>query len=314
MTRRILVAGSSNMDLVGRIPRLPSEGETVLSAEKYRFVPGGKSANSAVTAARLGAEVLFCSRLGADDYGIALRRAYREEGIDVRYVKHDKSTQTGLALILVEPNGANRICSFPGANLLLGADDVEEAMTAYPDALLMQFEISHSVIVSATRMAEQNGIPVVLDAGPADKAFPLSSLSSVEIFSPNETETFAYTGIRPTNLENCLRASMALRTKVDAKYIVLKLGDRGSYIYDGKYCEFVSPVEVSAVDTTGAGDAFTAAMTLEYLRSGSISKACRFANIVGAYTVTREGAYPSFPTEKELGQFMEEKGISNAIA
>jgi Sugar kinases, ribokinase family len=307
---RILVVGSANVDFVQRISRVPLTGETVISPHGYSFIPGGKGANSAVAAARLGAEVIFCARLGADNYGVELRKVYLEDNIDVRYIKLDKTIQTGLASILVEKDGSNRIIAFPGANELLSAGDVEEAFTAYPDALLTQFEINPSVVVSAVSQAESIGVPVFIDGGPARKDFPFSALAKVEVFSPNETETFAYTGVKPINMNTCLHAAMKLHNSMNVKYIVLKLGDRGAYIYDGKYCEFLQPYPVIAVDTTAAGDAFTAALTYQYLESkGDIKLACKYANAVGALTVTAKGAITSLPSAKELEDFIRKENI-----
>lgn len=310
MKPRILVVGSANVDFLQPVPRLPAVGETIISSQDYSFSPGGKGANSAVAAARLGAEVLFCARLGADHYGVELRKVYIEDKIDVRHVKLDKTIQTGFASVLLEKDGVNRIIVFPGANNLLSSDDVEEAFTTYPDALLTQFEINHAVVISAVRQAEQKDIPVFIDGGPARKDFPFSSLGKVEVFSPNESETYTYTGIQPVDMNSYLHACMKLYNRMNVKYVVLKLGERGCYIYDGKYCEFIQPYPVIAIDTTAAGDAFTAALTYKYLSSGGdIKLACKYANAVGALTVTAKGAISSLPNKTELAEFMQKEKI-----
>ena len=174
------------------------------------------------------------------------------------------------------------------------------AFSAYPDAVLTQFEIRPDAVIAAARTAAYEGIPFFVDAGPADAEFPLAKLEQVEVFSPNETETEILTGIRPNNLENCLRASIALCNKVDIKYVVLKLGERGCYIYDGKYCDLISPYDVPVVDTTAAGDVFTAALTTEYLRTNDIISSAKFANAAGALAVTKLGAINSVPTLEEV--------------
>jgi len=306
MKSRILVIGSSNIDFVCRMPKVPERGETLVSNDNYAFVPGGKGANSAVAAARLGGDVVFCSRVGNDSYGNQLSEKYEAEGIDTRFVVKDKTARTGLAAIMVEETGHNRIVVYPGANYNLSVTDVEEAFTTYPDALLMQLEIDTELVIEATKMAEQNGIKVVLDAGPARADFPLESLGKLEILSPNETETQILTGIIPNSSDNCLRACVNLMNRVDAKYIVLKLGERGCFVYDGIHCTHVAPVEIgSAVDTTAAGDSFTAALTYKYCENGGdIVEACEFANAVGAYVVTKPGAFSSIPTMKELQEFL----------
>lgn len=309
MKSRILVIGSSNIDFVCRMPKVPERGETLVSTDNYAFVPGGKGANSAVAAARLGGDVVFCTRVGNDSYGNQLSEKYDSEGIDTRFVVKDKTARTGLAAIMVEQTGHNRIVVYPGANYNLSVTDVEEAFTTYPDALLMQLEIDTELVIEATKMAEEKGIKVVLDAGPARADFPLESLGKLEILSPNETETQILTGINPNSSDNCLRACVNLMNRVDAKYIVLKLGERGCYIYDGIHCTHVAPVEIgSAVDTTAAGDSFTAALTYKYCENGgNIVDACEFANAVGAYVVTKPGAFSSIPTMKELREFLGNK-------
>jgi len=302
--KRILVVGSANIDFLMTTPYVPSEGETVISEGAYTFVPGGKGANTAVAAARLGAEAVFCARVGDDAYGDRLINIYRENGIDLRYIKTDRLEQTGLSVVMLEKGGANRIIVYPGANRRINDNDIENAFYCYPDAVITQFEIGEAAVIQTARVANTEGVPLIIDAGPARRDFPLAKLEQVEILSPNENETEILTGIRPTTLDDCLRASMALMNAVDIKYVVLKLGARGCYIYDGKYCDIISPYDVQPVDTTAAGDAFTAALTLEYLRTGDIITAARFANAVGALTVTKVGAISSLPTRKEVEQFI----------
>jgi len=302
--KRILVVGSANIDFLMTTPYVPSEGETVISEGAYTFVPGGKGANTAVAAARLGAEAVFCARVGDDAYGDRLINIYRENGIDLRYIKTDRLEQTGLSVVMLEKGGANRIIVYPGANRRINDNDIENAFYCYPDAVITQFEIGEAAVIQTARVANTEGVPLIIDAGPARRDFPLAKLEQVEILSPNENETEILTGIRPTTLDDCLRASMALMNAVDIKYVVLKLGARGCYIYDGKYCDIISPYDVQPVDTTAAGDAFTAALTLEYLRTGDIITAARFANAVGALTVTKVGAITSLPTRKEVEQFI----------
>ncbi|MBR6563367.1 MAG: bifunctional hydroxymethylpyrimidine kinase/phosphomethylpyrimidine kinase [Clostridia bacterium] len=304
MAKRILVAGSSNIDFLLTTPYIPAPGETLLSAGKYAFTPGGKGANAAVAAKAMGADVVFCSRVGDDAYGDRLIALFKERGIDTRYIKVDRLEQTGLAVVMLEKSGTNRIIVFSGANKKISDADVEASFSSYPDAVLTQFEIRPDAVIAAARLANDEGLPLFVDAGPADEEFPLEKLERVEIFSPNETETEILTGIRPNNLENCLRASIALCNRVDIKYVVLKLGSRGCYVYDGKYCDLVSPYEVPVVDTTAAGDVFTAALTTEYLRTGKILDAARFANAAGALAVSKLGAINSVPTEDEVRALM----------
>jgi len=306
---RILVVSSANMDIAANMPRMPMPGESLIG-DSYDYIPGGKGANAALTFARLGGDCVFCSRLGEDMNGRALKKFYETSKIDTRFTILDKNESTGLAIILVESNGSNRIVVYPGANFSLSTSDVEEAFTCYPDALFLQLEIPVDTVTAATKFAKKHKIPVFVDAGPAIKDFPLESLENVEIFSPNETETYIFTGIQPNNMDNCLKACMALAERVKAKYYVIKLGERGAFVYDGKYYKLLSPYDVDVVDTTAAGDAFSAALTYEYMSSKDIKRACEFANIVGSLTVSKAGASSSIPTMTEIEDFVIQNEIN----
>ena len=307
--KRILTVSSANMDFVMSVSKIPQGGETQLESGTYQFVPGGKGANSAVAVRRLGGDSVFCCRLGKDANGSIMHNIYKKEGLDTRFIVVDPEAVTGLGAIMVEPNGQNRIILFPGANVRLTKDDIDASFISRPDALLMQLEIPVDAVMHAAWTAHEKNIPIILDAGPANADFPLEDLPPLEIFSPNETETEIFTGINPTNPDNCLRAAMELQKKVVAKYYVIKLGGRGCYIYDGKYYHCLPAYGVNAVDTTAAGDAFTAALTLEYLRSGDIVRAGRYANVVGALAVSKKGALPSLPTDAMVEKFIAEKAI-----
>lgn len=305
---RILVVGSANMDIVFSVPRIPNKGESIV-AEKYNYVPGGKGANAVTAVARLGSDAIFCARIGNDETGKRLVESYNREKIDTRYIKTDKTTSTGLAAILLEDDGTNRIIVYPNANLNLEVNDVENAFLSYPDALLMNFETNPEAIIAATKFAAKQNIPVIIDAGPVRKDFPYELLRNITIISPNEIETYQITGINPADAETCLQACMRLQNMTKAKYIVLKLSDRGCCSYDGKSFEYYNSHYVHAVDTTAAGDAFTAALTVEYLQTKNLMTACKYANIVGALAVTKFGAMSSLPTTKEVEDFVVAKKI-----
>ena len=310
MKKRVLVVSSANMDFVMRVGKLPESGQTLIERRGYDYVPGGKGANAAVALARLGADSVFCARLGNDSHAKRLISLYEDSGIDTRFIISDRSAQTGLASIIVEENGNNRIVVYPGANANLTAEDVEDAMTCIPDAVLLQFEIPTDAVVAATQFAKQRGIPVFIDAGPARRNYPLDRLGPLEVISPNEIETYALTGVMPQTMNDCLRAASVLMQKVQTKYVVIKLGDRGAYIHDRKYSEVVISHEVEVVDTTAAVDAFTAAMTLEYLKSGNIVRAVKYANAVGALVVGKAGASSSLPTAAQVEAFIRENEVN----
>ena len=303
MKSRVLVVSSANMDFVQRMAKIPEAGQTIVTDSMYSYIPGGKGANSAVTFARLGADTVFCARVGRDQNGAALRRIYEKEGIDTRFLVEDPESATGLASIIVEEDGMNRIVVYPGANNNVNENEIEEAFTTYPDAVYMQFEIPFEAVEIAANYAFEQNIPLFVDAGPVSEAVELEKLRKVEILSPNETECEALTGIYPDSIENCLKACIRLCSMVEIKYVVLKLGRRGAFVYDGKYYHIVQSYRVDALDTTAAGDIFTAALTYAYLKKGDILEATRFANLAAALSVTREGAYSSIPTLAEVKEF-----------
>ena len=289
------------MDLSMNMYKLPAAGETLIDDGGVAYVPGGKGANAAVAFSKLGAEAHLCAKIGADVHGQRLYKYYKEIGLDTTYLKVDHDSPTGLAVVMKESDGNNRIVVYPGANSHLSVDNIAEALECGPDALYIGFEIPFEIALAAARMATSRGIPVFCDAAPADKDYPLENLPTLEVFSPNETETFEYTGVMPQGVDSCLRAALALSKRVKCKYVVIKQGDRGAFVYDGKKYFLLSACKAGkVVDTTGAGDAFTAAMTIQYLETGDIVEAVKYANAAGAITVSRPGASAAVPTDDEV--------------
>ena len=297
------------MDLSMNIGRIPNPGETLLDDGGVAYTPGGKGANSAVAFAKLGADCVLAARLGADAHGQRLFNYYKECGVNTSAIKVDPEAPTGLAVVMKEADGTNRIIVYPGANKTITKDNVLEAFSCEPDALYIGFEIPFDIAAAAARIAAVKGIPVFVDAAPASKDHPLEMLPAVEVFSPNETECFEYTGILPEGTESCLKAAYALHNRLKAKYIVIKLGARGSFVFDGKHFDLVPAFKPDAVvDTTAAGDTFTAALTIEYLRSGgNIKSAMKYGSAAAAIAVSRMGAGTSVPTEAEVFEFIRKR-------
>lgn len=300
--KKILVVGSANMDLSMNMYKVPEVGETLIDDGGVAYIPGGKGANAAIALNKLGADCYFSAKVGADLHGQKLYQYYKEIGINTSYLKVDRENPTGLAVVMKESDGNNRIVVYPGANGNLTPENITEAFECEPDALYIGFEIPFSVALTAARIAASKGIPIFVDAAPANKDHALESLPPVEVFSPNETETETYTGILPQGTDSALRAALALYKRVKAKYIVLKQGDRGAFVYDGKHFFVIPAIRIGkAIDTTAAGDAFTAALTVEYLNNGgNIRNAVKFGIAAGAITVTRKGASASIPTAEEV--------------
>lgn len=304
--KRILIIGSSNLDFVMNMYKLPEAGETIVDNGGVAYIPGGKGAGAAIAFSRLGAESVFCAKLGADIHGQKLYNYYKEIGLNTTYIKVDHDNPTGLAVVMKEGEGRTRTVVFPGANAQLTTEIIMEAFECNPDALYLGFEIPYPMVVTAARVAASKGIPIFIDATSASKELDLEQLPPVEIFSPNEQEAQELTGILPTSMETSLRAALAIARKSKARNVVIKQGARGAFLYDGKrYNTFPAVRADKTVDTTSAGDAFTAAMVLEYLRNGGdIKEAIKYGNVAAAITITRAGAGSSIPTEAEIEAFL----------
>ncbi len=303
--KKVLLVGSSNMDLSLNMYKLPSAGETVIDDGGVAYTPGGKGANAAAAFKKLGADCVFCTKLGADLHGQKLYGYYKELGLDTSYIKVDHDYPTGFAAVLKELDGQNRIIYYPGANNRITTENLIEAFSSMPDAVYIGFEVGFDTALAAAKIATAKGIPVFVDAAPADKSHPLELLPELEVFSPNETETFEYTGIMPAGADSALRAALALYKRVKCKYLVIKQGARGAFVYDGKRYKMIpSFMADRVVDTTAAGDAFTAAMTLSYLECGDIVDAIQFGCAAGAITVSRSGSASSVPTREEVIDFL----------
>jgi len=302
MTARILLVGSVMMDLILRCERAPEPSESVLGHD-YRNAPGGKGSNAAVAAARAGSKVSAYATLGKDTNGEYLLDCWKKEGVDTTHTLFKDGANTGFVAITLEDNGQNRLIIFRGANMLTPPDGLDKAFEDPFDAVLLQFEIPFETNKRAIEIANEKGVITVLDAGPA-QPYDLENLPPVTILSPNETETKALVGIYPADHETCLEASKKLMERNKCKYVVLKLGDRGSYIYGEGLDVMVPPYKVDAIDPTAAGDAFTGVLAKAYVEMGDIVEACKYANAAGALTCTKLGAQPSLPTLEEIDAFL----------
>ena len=303
---KILVVGSVNMDLFMNVYKIPAVGESVVEDGGVAYMPGGRGASAATAFAKLGQEAVLCSKLGQDLHGQKLYQFFRDTGIATSEIKVDNDLPTGLSVIIREGDGTARTISYPGANGGLTADNIEAALSSEPDAMYISLELPLTTVVAAMRMAEARGIPVFVDATPADSELVLEKLPPCEVFSPNEEETEKFVGIIPMGADASLRAALALYRRVRCKYIVIKQGDRGAFIYDGKHYFMIPPVRVGrTVDTSSAGDAFGAGLVSSYLASGGdIKSAVQFGVLVGAMTITKKGSITSLPTEAEVMDFL----------
>lgn len=294
---RAAVMGSINMDIILNMEKVPEVGENVLGTS-YGYANGGKGANQAIGLARLGAKTKLIGKAADDANGRKLLENLHKNGVDVSSVSLN-GTQTGLAAILLDGEGRNRIVVYEGANAEIDADEAAKSIDDELDLLLVQFETREDVVIKCVNKAIEKNITTVIDCGPA-KAFALEKMQGATIITPNESETKALTGVFPENEETILSASKILLERSKAKFAVLKLGERGCSVWDGKDFELIPAYPSNVVDTTAAGDCFTAAMALEFIRSGNIISACEIGNRAGSFAVSRMGAEASMPTAAEI--------------
>ncbi|MDX2140569.1 MAG: ribokinase [Chloroflexota bacterium] len=300
----ILVVGSMNMDLMMYgISRLPKYGVSV-KGSSYAFLPGGKASNQAVAAARLGAAATLVGRVGADDNGHVLVNALQQTGVNTDYVVVDDEAQTGLAPIMVNRHGQYVSYGVRGATDHLGEADVRQALDARAfDFVLMQLEMPIETVFRTYELAAQKNIPVFLDAGPAMR-ISLERLKGIAIISPNEAETEALTGI-PTDTEaNLIRAAKHLYAMSTPRYVVLKVGARGALIFDGSTASMIPAFKVNAVDSTAAGDTFSAALVTQLCQGKGIAEATLYANAAAALCVTIKGTINSIPDGQQVQDFL----------
>lgn len=301
MARQLHVVsiGSTIFDLVVRAPRIPREGEVVVSTG-LKFFHGGKGANRAVALARLGARTALISAVGDDANGRVALEGLAANGVDTAWVKRSPDAATGCSWIAVLPSGNNATWVDPAANLTLTPEDVARAADAIQsaDAVASDLEVSLDAVEAALRLAREAGKLTVLDAGPPMEC-PASILALADVVSPNEPELEALTGERVSDLESAERAAAKL-LELGARTVVVKLGIAGSMLVSRTERKHFPALKVDAVDPTGAGDAFTAALTVRLAEGATMAEAIRYANLAGALAVTRLGALPSLPTRQEI--------------
>lgn len=300
---KILVIGSSNMDLVVQVPRCPAAGETLFGSS-FTTNYGGKGANQAVAVARIGSGVTFMTKLGNDTFGQQMRQHFSEEGMDPTHILTDAESPTGTALITVEDKGENRIIVVPGANARLTENDVESLSAEINSCrfVLTQLEIPLPTVLRVAEMASAAGKQLILNPAPA-RPLPDSLLQKVFLITPNETEAEILTGIRVSDVESARRAALWFREK-GVQQIVITMGSQGAFVFTDDFQGMVPAYKVKAIDTTAAGDVFNGALTVALSEGKTTADAARFGCAASALAVMRPGAQSSIPTRTEIDAFL----------
>jgi len=300
----IVVIGSSNTDMIIKMPRIPKPGETILGG-KFNTAAGGKGANQAVAAARAGGDVTFVARVGNDMFGQQAINGFKKDGINVKNVVTDTNEPSGVALIFVDEKGENSIAVASGANAELSVEDVNNAMKEIQSAkvVLMQLETPIETIRAGAKIAKNKGVKVILNPAPAQKLDD-ELLSLLDILTPNESEAELLTGIEVFDIQSAKKAGLALLEK-GLETVIITLGSQGALLVTKSDSDLIKGYEVEAIDTTAAGDTFNGTLAVGLADNKNLKEAIKFANAAGALSVTKLGAQPSAPVKKDIITLLE---------
>lgn len=304
MKNKIVVIGSSNVDLIMKMERLPAKGETITDADFFQ-VYGGKGANQAVGAVRAGGNVAFVNCVGDDAYTPQMLENFRNDGLDVRFVFRETGIASGHALVMIGGEGANYLSVAPGANYRLTPQLIDTAMPVIDEAaiIIMQYEIPVETIKYVFELAEKKNIPVLWNFAPA-RPFDLSYIAKTNILVVNETEAAFLSG-QAVETDDVVEMAAEKLLKMGAKLVIITLGKRGVFALSEIEKVFAPAFKVDAVDTTSAGDVFCGSFAVAQTEGKSLTESLRFASAASAICVTRIGAQPSAPTRKEIDEFLE---------
>ena len=299
MPKKIVVVGSSNTDMVVKVPHIPAPGETVMGSELLT-IPGGKGANQAVGAARAGGDVVFIACVSDDTFGTESIENYKKDSIDTSFIKVKPGMHSGVALINVAEDGENSIAVAPGANSHLLPEDIIKSANAFKEAgiILAQLEIPMETVSAVAELAENLKIPLILNPAPGAK-LPTSLLKRISIITPNETEAALLTGTKEINDDSIPLMAKDLHD-LGIQIVIITLGSKGVYLLNSEFKGIIPGYKVKAVDTTAAGDVFNGALATALSGKKAVREAIDSAQRAAAISVTRMGAQPSAPNLEEI--------------
>lgn len=300
----ILVFGSLNLDLITQTPRLPTPGETVLG-KHFTTMPGGKGANQAVAAARMGVPTQLVGRVGEDAFGQTLLRSLQQGGVDVEAITCDLANHSGVAAVAVNEDGENQIVVVPGANGAVNQSDVDRLIVLLPkaDILLLQFELPIDAVLAAAKAAKEAGVRVILDPAPVPSPLPPEFYTLADILTPNQTEAAQLVGMSVTDKQSAGVAATALRQR-GAETVIVKMGALGAYCSGPEGSFHVPAFPVKTVDTVGAGDAFNGGLAAALSEGLKLEEAVILASAIAALSTTQPGTQTAMPSRKELEAFL----------
>lgn len=300
MSKRILVIGSLNMDMVIPVKELPQKGETILGGTPD-YIPGGKGANQACAAGKLGGSVTMLGKVGRDEMGRRLKDNLSAAGVDVAHVAETPDAPTGMAVIYVSETGSNSIVVIPGANGLCDRAYIEanEELIAAHDIIVLQLEIPYDAVFRAIQLAKKHGRLVVLNPAPAPDSLPAEVIASLDYFTPNETEMARIAGMPVGGTEEAVAAGRRL-VEAGVGTVLATLGEAGALLVTAETAQVIPTLRVDAVDTTAAGDTFNGAFVTALAEGMPEAEAIAFGNKAAAISVTRKGAQTSIPTRGEV--------------
>lgn len=306
---RILTVSGIYMSFRAQTGVLPLKSQEK-NGESFEFLPGGRGTVSAAAFSAMGADSVLCAKIANDANGKILSDFFSAANVSLRYSEKAKNCKTGYQLTLFENDNSWRTVKFPGANYALETDDLEVAFASIPDAVFLQKELPDGIIAETCRIAKEKNIPVFYQ--PCAKRGDLSpeSIGELEMLILDSSEVYSYCGVEMKDIEKCLQACIALSSRFSSKYFVIRLGgERGTFIYDGKYHYIVEPFGDTTVDIGGAFEIFGAAVVTQYVKTKNFRQSVVFGNVAYAISESRTGDVDSIPTRSEILDYIKRKEI-----